>query len=132
MFRTQADASEASTSAVVVDLIGDLDATLGTLAAETLARITTTGAETIFVRTKRVVIASPGGLAALEAGLSSARQAGVAVTLEAGSRKMRAAFATAQIGTADGTLQPASARHLMIARHAAGPRTRGTDLPLSA
>ena len=117
---------------MVVDLIGDLDGILGTLVAETIGRIVTGGADAIFVRTKRVAIASPDGLDALEAGLASARRAGVAVTLEAGSRKMRAAFASAKIGIADGTLQPEYARHLMIARHAAGPRTKRTDLPLSA
>lgn len=124
--------SDVSASAVVIELIGDLDETLGALVAETVARITSHGTRAIFVRTKHVALSSSDGLTALQAGLSAAREAGVAVALEAGSRKMRAAFATAGIATDEGRLRPVSARHLMIARHAAAPRARRAQLPLSA
>ncbi len=132
MLGTPTFASDVSTSVVVVDLIGDLDETLGTLVAETVARIARHGTSAIFVTTKHVALTSPDGLVALDAGLAAAREAGVSIALEAGSRKMRAAFATAGIATDEGRLRPASVRHLMIARHAAAPRKRRTELPLSA
>ena len=119
---TEPNASDGTPSAVVVDLIGDLDVTLGELVAETIARIATSGTDAIFVTTKHVALASSDGLSALDAGLAAARSSGVAITLEAGTRKMRAAFATARIATAEGTPPPSRARHFMIARHAVTPR----------
>jgi anti-anti-sigma regulatory factor len=105
---------------VFVDLIGDLDATLGELFADTLAHLTERGTTDVFLCAKHVSLSSQAGLAALDAALASARARGCSVTIDPGNRRMRAAFASAQIACAGDVhpLRPQRARHLMIARHA--------------
>jgi hypothetical protein len=106
--------------AVVVDLIGDLDATMGDIFAATVERLTADGPTDLFLTTRHVAVTSSDGLAALDAALSTARERGCSVAVDPGSRRMRAAFSHARIAyaaTADGVL-PRNARHLMIARHA--------------
>ncbi len=107
--------------AVVVDLIGDLDATLGDIVATTIDRLTADGTTDVYVTTRRVAVSSNDGLAALDAALATARKRGCSVAVDPGSRRMRAAFSQARIphlATVSATL-PRNARHVMIARHAA-------------
>jgi anti-anti-sigma regulatory factor len=107
--------------AVVVDLIGDLDVTMGDIFAATLDRLTADGATDLYVTARHVAVTSSDGLAAIDAALATARERGCSIAVDPGNRKMRAAFSHARIdyaATADGGF-PRNARHLMIARHAA-------------
>ena len=105
--------------AVFVDLIGDLDATLGDLFAENLARLMALGTTDVFLTTKHVTASSDSGLAAIDAAVAVARAGGCAVAIDPGNRRMRAAFASARTPCASERFaaRPANARHLMIARH---------------
>jgi len=106
--------------AVVIDLIGDLDATLGTVCADALANAIDAGATDIVLTTKHVTATSQEGIAAIDGALSSARALGRSISLEPGNRRMKAAFAAARVAvTADAMLPVRNARHLMIAHHAA-------------
>jgi anti-anti-sigma regulatory factor len=109
---------------VFVDLIGDLDATLANLFADTLDHLTERGTTDVFLNTKHVSLSSTDGLAALEAALTVARAKGCSVAIDPGNRRMRSAFATAHIPCSREALatRPHSARHLMIARHAVQPK----------
>jgi len=124
MLSTEAIATTATDSvAVFVDLIGDLDATLGGQFADTLASLTARGTRAVYLTTKHVNISSTDGLAAIDAALSVARAQGCSVAIDPGSRKMRSAFASAHISCADDApSRPSRARHLMIARHAKTPK----------
>jgi len=106
--------------AVVVDLIGDLDATLGDILAETLLHLTRDRSTDVFLTTRHVAVTSTEGLAALEAAVAAARTRDCTVTVVPGNRRMRAAFANAGIGDLGRDLgtTPFCARHVMIARHA--------------
>jgi anti-anti-sigma regulatory factor len=114
--------------AVYVDLIGDLDATLGDIFAETLARLTASGAIDVFLTTRHVNGSSQSGLAAIDAAIATARSSGCSVSIDPGNRRMRSAFASAQIPCAADLVaaRPSRARHLMIARHAPAPMLRKT------
>ena len=110
--------------AVFVDLIGDLDATLGDQFADTLSQLTELGTKAVYLTTKHVNVSSNAGLAALDAALSSARARGCSVDVDPGNRKMRSAFASARINCEDDApRRPSRARHLMIARHGALKRS---------
>jgi anti-anti-sigma regulatory factor len=113
---------------VVVDLIGDLDATLGGIFADALAELTADGRCDVFVTTRHVTLSSADGLAAMNDALDQAREKGCSIAVDPGNRRMRAAFANARLGYpgADEALRPFAARHLMIARHAQAqsPATR--------
>lgn len=106
---------------VVVDLIGDLDATLASTFADTMRSLVADGATQIFVNARHAATASFDGLTTLDAACVTARDAGTTVTLDPGNRRMRAAFASAslavekRLGTAP---HPRGTRHFMIARHA--------------
>jgi hypothetical protein len=129
MLSTEAIASHSTDrTAVFVDLIGDLDATLGGQFADTLASLTERGTTAVFLNTKHVNLSSVDGLAAVDAALSQARARGCSVEVEPGNRRMRSAFASAHIRCAgDGPARPVRGRHLMIARHA-----QPSKMPLSA
>jgi anti-anti-sigma regulatory factor len=109
--------------AVVIDLIGDLDATLGAICADALANAIDAGATDILLMTKHVTATSQEGIAAIDGAMGSARELGRAVSLEPGNRRMKAAFAAARVAVASGAtpLSARRARHLMIAHHAAKP-----------
>jgi len=127
MLSTKAFAPAAqSRVAVVVDLIGDLDLTMGDIFADTVERLTADGRTDLYLTTRHVAVTSSDGLAAIDAALATARERGCSVAVNPGSRRMRAAFSHARIpyaAGADGAL-PRNARHLMIARHAA-PASEG-------
>ncbi len=118
MHSTQAISATANRTAVVVDLIGDLDVTLSTLVADTLDRITDDGGRSVFISTKYIALTTREGLARLDEALTGIRSRGCAVALEAGNRKMRTAFAFARMTCDAAASRPAGGRHLMIAHHA--------------
>ncbi len=107
-----------SDSRVVVDLIGDLDTTLGTLIAAALAELASHGTNDVHVTTKHVSGISNDGLAALERAVLAARAEGIAVAVHAGTRKMRSAFARSAMVSSDDDQPMGRSRHLMLARHA--------------
>jgi anti-anti-sigma regulatory factor len=124
MLSTQTIAGHATGRvSVFVDLIGDLDVTLGELFADTLQHLTERGATDVFLSAKHVSLSSQAGLAALDTALAGARARGCSVTVDPGNRRMRAAFSSAHIACAGDVhpLRPRRARHLMIARHAQSP-----------
>jgi anti-anti-sigma regulatory factor len=124
MLSTQAlDPQSDGRIAVYVDLIGDLDATLGDIFAETLVRLTASGATDVFLTTRHVNGSSQSGLAKIDAALATARSSGCSVSIDPGNRRMRTAFASAHIPVAVDLVaaRPSHARHLMIARHAPAP-----------
>jgi anti-anti-sigma regulatory factor len=127
MLSTQTlDTQSTGRVAVFVDLIGDLDATLGDIFAETLVRLTASGATDVFLTTRHVNGSSQSGLAAIDAALATARAGGCSVSIDPGNRRMRSAFASAHIPFASEHVaaRPPHARHLMIARHAPAPTLR--------
>ena len=115
MHPSQAIAATADRSAIVVDLIGDLDSTLGAISAETLDGFAARNSADIFISTKHVALTTRDGLARLEAAVVRARARGCSVALEPGNRKMRAAFAFARIACEAAPHRPDSRRHLMLA-----------------
>lgn len=126
-------AASASAASVVVDLIGDLDATLGALLSETLVDLTGNGTRGVLLTTKHVTTVSSEGIAALDAALRSARASGLEVALYASSRKLRTAFAEARIVfSTENVTPPDRVRHYMFARHELPKRARagGVSQPL--
>ena len=124
------DAATPLAASVVVDLIGDLDATLGTLLADTLVDVTLNGTRHVLLTTKHVTTVSSEGIAALDAALRSARASGLEVALHAGSRKLRNAFADAHIlFSTESVTPPDRVRHYMFARHELPKRARPGGVP---
>ncbi len=113
-------------AAVVVDLIGDLDAVLCGVLAETLVKLTRDGTRTVLLTTKYLTTASDAGIAGVSDALASASACGLDVALEPGNRKIRAAFAGARFPSAERSPapQPERARHYMFAHHEAVKRNR--------
>jgi hypothetical protein len=129
MHSTQAIASPADVRvSVVVDLIGDLDVTLGTIFADTLANLAVNGTTDVHLTTRHIAASTTDGLAAIEAALTDARHRGCSVAVDPGSRRMRAAFSAASITLLPDTSarMPERARHLIIARHAPAPKLHKT------
>jgi anti-anti-sigma regulatory factor len=128
MLSTQALARPAAVRSVFVDLIGDLDATLGSLFADTLTHLAGNGTTDVHVTTRHIAVSTSDGLAAVDAALIQARKRGCSVAVDPGSRRMRAAFSAASIATLPDAATPAPerGRHLMIARHAPPPKLRKT------
>jgi anti-anti-sigma regulatory factor len=109
--------------AVAIDLIGDLDATLGGIFSDTLSGLVAEGTTDVVLMTKHVALSSEEGIIAIDAALGEARARGCSIVVEPGSRKMKAAFAAARVPVERGERVPRkSGRHLMIARHASQPK----------
>jgi anti-anti-sigma regulatory factor len=105
--------------AVAIDLIGDLDATLGVIFSDTLSGLVDAGATDVVLMTKHVALSSEEGINAIDVALGNARAKGCSIVIEPGSRRMKAAFAAARVAVDRGERVPRkSGRHLMIARHA--------------
>ncbi len=119
MQSTQPTAVPAFDVPVVVDLIGDLDATLGTLFADMLVRIAPDAGSHVFISTKHVALTTRAGLAQLDTALAAARSRGCAIALEPGNRRMKTALSFARIPCEAPTLRPTTERHVMIAHRAA-------------
>jgi anti-anti-sigma regulatory factor len=113
---------------VAIDLIGDLDATLGDILSDTLGGLVERGTTDIVLMTKHVAMTSEAGIHAIDAAIGAARASGCSIVLDPGSRRMKAAFAAARIHVDGAAAQAGSrrARHLMIARHAERPELRRT------
>jgi anti-anti-sigma regulatory factor len=112
-------------ASVVVDLIGDLDATLGTLLAETLVDLSGNGTRGVLLTTKHVTTVSNEGLTALDAAVRAARANGLQVALDAGNRKLRTAFEDARIAYSTESVAPQDrVRHYMFAHHELPKRAR--------
>jgi anti-anti-sigma regulatory factor len=106
--------------AVAIDLIGDLDATLGGIFSDTLSGLVEEGTTDVVLMTKHVSLSSEEGINAIDVAVGNARAKGCSIVVEPGSRRMKAAFAAARVAVSRGERIPhKSARHLMIARHAA-------------
>jgi anti-anti-sigma regulatory factor len=104
---------------IVVELIGDLDATLVESLTERLAAFTHDGPTSVVLCARHLTLPTPGALAALGSAVDAARAGGASIAIDAGNRKMRLAFDQAKIEhSASDVPRPAGARHLMIARHA--------------
>jgi anti-anti-sigma regulatory factor len=120
---------------VVIDLLGDLDATLGEILAGTLERQAALGGAELIVNCKHLADASPDGIAALSRALEGVQQRGAPIFLVPGSRKLRLAFKAARISCPQIDILPATLRrrHVMIAHHGSGTavpvkrRTRGAQ-----
>lgn len=112
----------------IVDLIGDLDATLGTIFADTLDRLVASGTTDVLVTARHVATSSNNGLATLGAACTAAREHGTTITIDPGNRRMRSAFASASLTTdrSGATPRPRGARHVMIACHALSKRLART------
>lgn len=82
---------------VAIDLIGDLDATLGEILASTLERLASLGGADLVVNCKHLSNARPDGIAALSRAIEAVQQHGYPIYLLAGSRKLRLAFKAARI-----------------------------------
>ncbi|MFY9779161.1 MAG: hypothetical protein WAJ85_01460 [Candidatus Baltobacteraceae bacterium] len=108
---------------VAIDLIGDLDATLGEILASTLERLASLGGADLVVNCKHLSNARPDGIAALSRAIEAVQQHGYPIYLLAGSRKLRLAFKAARISCPQLDALPTTVRrrHVIIARHAPGP-----------
>jgi anti-anti-sigma regulatory factor len=118
--------ASASTSSVVVDLIGDLDATLGALVTDTFRELVADGTRTVWLSTKYIATTSRDGIAALAASLHAARARGLEISLDGGTDTMRRALEGASIVySSDFIAPPERARHYMFAHHEVEKRGRG-------
>ena len=124
MHSIRATAFVADRQTVAIDLIGDLDATLGAVLAETLERIADAGTGYVTISTRHIAYSTRDGLARLDAAVVRARAGGCAISIDAGNRRMRTAFAFARIACERIASNPPSRRHVMIAHHTENERTR--------
>lgn len=122
MQSTLASAFVAERRTVAIDLIGDLDATLGTVLGETLLRMTDIGADAIAISTRHIARSTRDGLANFDAAVERARADGCSISIDAGNRRMRTAFALARIACDRVDLRTRSRRHVMIAHHTVAER----------
>jgi hypothetical protein len=107
--------------AVAIDLIGDLDATLGVIFSDALSHLVDQGTTDVLLMTRHVSVTS------IDGALGAARAKGCSILVEPGSRRMKAAFAAAHVSVATAKEERRrSARHVMIARHAAQPSLKHT------
>ena len=113
---------------VAIDLIGDLDATLGDIFSDALSTLVDSGTTDVVLMTKHVAVSSEAGMIAVDCALGAARAKGCSVLIEPGTRKMKAAFAAARVPVVApvADLRPRSGRHVMIARHAVKPKLART------
>ena len=128
MQTTQAiDLAPAVRVTVAIDLIGDLDATLGAMFSETLTRLVDDGTTDVALMLKHIALSSEDGVAALGAALARARARGCSVAVDPGSRRMKATFAAARLNVAGSAASArTTSRHLMLARHALEKRLQRT------
>jgi anti-anti-sigma factor len=118
-----------SRPAVVIDLVGDLDATLAAILAETLDRLED---PEVVISCKRLAFADETGLGAVTRALDAARRRGCNVVVSASARKLRVSFAAARIAfTASGDTQPPARRRSIIIAHnsSAASKTKLRRLP---
>ena len=103
--------------ALVVELIGDLDAALVRSLAEVLDRLEGAGRDPIVVRLKHLSTVRPTGIAALGAALAERRLRGCNVSATAESGRITAMLRAAGVPlVARGARSAAGIRHVMIVR----------------
>jgi hypothetical protein len=105
---------------VFIDLIGDLDARLGKILAETLAGLASRGDCDIRVSFKRVAVVRGDGLAGAARAIAQTQLAGCPIRACAvpRNRLVRAALKSSRIPFDEPGARPAtSGRHIMIAGH---------------
>jgi anti-anti-sigma regulatory factor len=104
---------------IVVELIGDLDATLVESLVERLSAFTHEGPTSIVLCARHLTLPTADALAILGSAVNAARAGGASIAIDPGNRKMRLAFDHAKIEHSPSEIpRPVGARHLMIARHA--------------
>jgi len=114
------DPSLEARASVVVDLIGDLDATLGETVSTMLEHYTSRGGADLYVSCKHVTGADAEGLAALSRAVAAACVVGSRIVVVPGSRRLGSAFKAARIAHLERDLpRAARERHVMIAHHGA-------------
>jgi anti-anti-sigma regulatory factor len=105
---------------VAISLIGDLDAELGVILAQTLDELVSRGSCDVVVDFDRVAAVRGNGLAAASRTLAQHQLAGRPVAASARKKIVRAALAAARIPvTPPGGPAGKVERHVMIARHSA-------------
>jgi anti-anti-sigma regulatory factor len=107
---------------VVVDLIGDLDATLVRSLDATLARIDLLG-RSVEVRLKHVGAVQPAGVAALTRTAAAQRLAGLDLRLSGGGTLARALLKSSRLAVDPSCAGAARVRHVMIVRNATPERS---------
>ncbi len=109
----------ATSTPIVIDLIGDLDTTLVASLSEMLHAFTSDGPREILLCARHLALTSHDALTALGAALENARGRGASIAIDPGNRKMRLAFGEAHIDHSGVDVpRPSRARHYMMARHA--------------
>lgn len=104
---------------VVIDLIGDLDFTLGDIFAQTLDRLAGDGASDVVVNFNYVSVVHSDGLARVTNAIERSRTGGFAVSSRAKNRRIRTMLSGARIPREENEPGLGGKRHVMIARHAA-------------
>jgi anti-anti-sigma regulatory factor len=105
---------------VTIDLIGDLDARLGKILAETLADLARSGDCDVRISFKRVAVVQGDGLAGAARAIAQTQLAGcpIAVCGVPRNRGLRAALNSSRIALDEGDFgSVAQGRHIMIAGH---------------
>jgi anti-anti-sigma factor len=107
-------------AAIVVDLIGDLDATAVQAFAMTAARLSERPSERIVVNLRHAALLDAGGVTVLASTIAELRRRGLEVDVVAQSRRVRTALRAARIAARAGSPADATARdrHVMIVRNA--------------
>ncbi len=121
MFQPASFAPLSERRSVTVSLIGDLDAQLGEILAETLADLVRRGESDLTVDFDNVEVIEGSGLAAAARALAQHRLAGCAIAATARKRRVRSALNASRVPLAgrDQTPPPSSVRrHVMIAHNA--------------
>jgi anti-anti-sigma factor len=106
--------------AVVVELIGDADATAAHAFAEAARRLVCSEGERIVLNLQRVALIDAGGVTMLVRAINELRRRGIAVDVIAATKRVRTALSAARIFprvaiAGDGD---ARERHVMIVRNA--------------
>jgi ABC-type transporter Mla MlaB component len=104
---------------VTIDLIGDLDAQLGETLAITLDELAVPDCD-VLVNFKRVVGIDAAGLARAARAIAQKRLAGwpISASVSRRNRRVRSLLTSSRIPVDEAPISLASARHIMLARHA--------------
>jgi anti-anti-sigma regulatory factor len=106
-------------SPVVVELIGDLDATLAQTLRETLEAQKLRGESHVVVSFRHLAEITNEGVSAAARAIAESRLGGCAVSVYAQGRRVRAMLQLARLSCERGELETlGNGRHVMIARHA--------------
>jgi anti-anti-sigma regulatory factor len=104
--------------AVVIDLIGDLDFTLGDIFAQTLDRLAFDGANDVVVNFNHVSVVHSDGLARVTSAIAQSRMDGCTISSLAKNRRIRNLLSGAHVPREEREVGFGGHRHVMIARHA--------------